>query len=112
MTDAYGYDVQCRIVGSHGIAALPEVPSPKIRVNGAIQHHIFMDWQTRFIDAYDVELQRFLDIVNGRKNYTEQIASAWDGYVAEITSDACVEALHQPGVTLPINVPERPALYK
>ena len=37
--------------------------------------------------------------------------SSWDGYVAAITSDACVTAQEREGEAVAITLPDRPALY-
>ena len=37
--------------------------------------------------------------------------SSWDGYVAAITSDACVTAQENEGEAVAITLPDRPALY-
>jgi len=36
--------------------------------------------------------------------------TAWDGYFAAVTADACVEAKHS-GQIVPIRIGERPAFY-
>ncbi|RIV15360.1 inositol 2-dehydrogenase, partial [Klebsiella pneumoniae] len=37
--------------------------------------------------------------------------NSWDGYVAAITSDACVTAQESEGAAIAINLPARPTLY-
>lgn len=110
VTDKYGYDIQCRVVGETGIVSLPEVASCEVRTEGRIEHSIFMDWQSRFIEAYDIEFQAFVDSV--LKLGKPAIPSAWDGYIASVTSDACVSALHQPGVKVDISLEDKPDFYK
>ena len=42
-----------------------------------------------FVASYDVELQ---DFINAAAKGTASGPTSWDGYVAAISSDACVEA--------------------
>lgn len=104
----YGYDIQCQVVGEEGIASLPEPMAVALRKEASLQSPILTDWKDRFIASYDVELQDFIDAA---AQGTAAGPSAWDGYVAAISSDACVEAQEKSGQIIPITLPERPALY-
>jgi myo-inositol 2-dehydrogenase/D-chiro-inositol 1-dehydrogenase len=103
----YGYDIQCEVVGETGIARLPEPLAVPLRSDGKRSASILMDWKQRFIEAYDVELQAFINSVRDG-----QIGgpSAWDGYSAAVTADACIEAQHS-GEIVPIILPVRPPFY-
>jgi len=103
----YGYDIQCEVVGETGIARLPEPSQVQLRSGAKLSNAILMDWKDRFIAAYDVELQAFIDSVRAG-----QIGgpSAWDGYAAAVTADACIEA-QKSGAIVPVSLPERPAFY-
>ncbi|MEB0040857.1 MULTISPECIES: Gfo/Idh/MocA family oxidoreductase [unclassified Pseudomonas] len=103
----YGYDIQCEVVGETGIARLPEPSQVQLRSGAKLSSAILMDWKDRFIAAYDVELQAFIDSVR-----IGQIGgpSAWDGYAAAVTADACIEA-QKSGAIVPVGLPERPAFY-
>lgn len=105
----YGYDIQCEVIGENGIASLPEPTQVIFRKAGNLQRGILMDWKKRFIDAYDVELQAFID--NATSGCFIQGATAWDGYAAAIAADACVTA-QQTGEIELINMPETPEFYK
>lgn len=107
VTCRFGYDIQCHVVGETGVASLPEPSSIPLRSNGRQGGEILMDWKMRFIDSYDVELQEWINdtklgMVNG--------PTAWDGYCASATAEACVEARHSKQV-VPILLPDRPAFY-
>jgi len=104
----YGYDIQCQVVGEEGIASLPEPMAIVIRKDAKLQNAILTDWKDRFIASYDVELQDFLAAA---ARGTASGPTAWDGYVAAISSDACVAAQRAPGTIVPISLPARPALY-
>lgn len=103
----YGYDIQCEVVGEKGIARLPEPSSVQMRSGASLSTAILMDWKQRFIDAYDVELQGF---INGVASGKVQGPSSWDGYTAAVTADACVAA-QRSGAIEPISLPQRPAFY-
>jgi myo-inositol 2-dehydrogenase/D-chiro-inositol 1-dehydrogenase len=104
----YGYDIQCEVVGEEGVAYLPEPLGVPTRQAARLGTPVLMDWKQRFIDSYDVELQAFIAAAS---RGTAAGPSAWDGYVAAVTADACVAAQARPGQTVPITLPARPALY-
>ncbi|KGJ06458.1 myo-inositol 2-dehydrogenase [Paracoccus halophilus] len=103
----YGYDIQCQVVGEEGLANLPEPMTIAMRREARLQSDILVDWKQRFIDSYDVELA---DFIQAAARGTAAGPTAWDGYVAAITSDACVEA-QESGRIVPISLPARPAHY-
>ena len=90
----YGYDVRCEAVGTSGRSALPELVAP--------------DFQTRFADAYRVELQEWVDAVlaGGPTG-----PSAWDGQRATVVAAACAQSLSS-GRTVEVPVEPRPELYR
>lgn len=104
---AYGYDIQCEVVGEEGIARLPEPSSVQMRKGAQLSTSILTDWKDRFIDAYDVELQAFInDVSSGSLTGP----SAWDGYAASVAADACLKAQNS-GAIEPVELPPRPAFY-
>lgn len=104
----YGYDIQCEVVGEDGIARLPEPMAVRMRLGAKLQNDILTDWKDRFVAAYDVELQDFL---KAAAQGTASGPTAWDGYMAAVTSDACVAAQERDGEAVAIPHPARPALY-
>ncbi|WGF88236.1 Gfo/Idh/MocA family protein [Marinivivus vitaminiproducens] len=103
----FGYDIQCQVVGEDGTASLPEPAAVAMRRDGQRSSAILMDWKLRFVDAYDVELQDWVDATAAG---AMRGPSAWDGYFAAVTSDACVEA-KRTGAIVPIVADGRPAFY-
>lgn len=104
---AYGYDIQCEVVGETGIAKLPEPASVQLRKDAKLSTTILTDWKDRFIDAYDVELQAFInDVTAGQL----QGPSAWDGFAASVAADACLKA-QESGAIEAVELPARPAFY-
>lgn len=104
----YGYDIQCQVVGEEGIASLPEPMAITKRLNATLQNEILTDWKDRFVASYDVELNDFIKAATAG---TAAGPSSWDGYMAAVTSDACVAAQDAEGTLIDITYPARPALY-
>jgi len=105
----YGYDIQCEVVGEEGIAKLPEYPSVVIRKNEKLSAGILNDWKERFMDAYNAEIQDFIDSV--LRKGEPQGPTSWDGYIAAVTSDACMKA-QLTGEKEQIVLPEAPEFYR
>lgn len=104
----YGYDIQCQVIGETGIAYLPEPSSVLVRSEAKLSNDILMDWKVRFFEAYDIEIQAFLDSIN--KTGAPNGPSAWDGYAAAVAGDACVKAQNTPEI-VPVTMKQRPAFY-
>ena len=103
----YGYDIQCQIVGEDGTASLPDPAQPVLRTEGQLRSGILQDWRDRFVNAYDIEIQEWVDSVAAG---TVSGPTSWDGYAASVITDAGVEALHS-GRIVPISIKDRPAFY-
>ncbi|MEP6559777.1 MAG: Gfo/Idh/MocA family oxidoreductase [Nakamurella sp.] len=103
----YGYDIRGEVVGESGTAALAEASPISIRSNNSVAGRVPADWRERFIAAYDVEFQEWVD---GIRDGGTHGPSSWDGYAAAAVSDAAVEALHS-GARFVVNLGEKPALY-
>ncbi|MGF7450110.1 Gfo/Idh/MocA family oxidoreductase, partial [Klebsiella michiganensis] len=104
----YGYDIQCEVVGETGIARLPEPSAVQMRKAANLSTAILTDWKDRFIKAYDVELQAFINDVQAGQLHGP---SAWDGYAASVAADACIKA-QETSEPVEVTLPECPAFYK
>ncbi|MBE7210358.1 MAG: Gfo/Idh/MocA family oxidoreductase [Gluconacetobacter diazotrophicus] len=104
---AYGYDIQCEVVGERGTARLPEPPDVSVRLDAQHATPVLVDWKDRFLSAYDHELADFL---RGCRERDIGGPSAWDGFAAAIASDAGVAAQKEAG-PIPIALPDRPGFY-
>ena len=104
----YGYDIRGEVVGEDGTAALGESSPITVRRNNMYSGRVPEDWRERFIRAYDVEFQEWIDAVAGGG---ELGPSAWDGYAAAVVSDAAVASLFGAGGRVEIKLGEKPALY-
>jgi myo-inositol 2-dehydrogenase/D-chiro-inositol 1-dehydrogenase len=104
----YGYDIRGEVVGEDGTAALGDASPVVVRREGGFTGRVPADWRERFVRAYDVELQEWLDTVAAGVEPTGP--TAWDGYAAAVVSDAALEALAS-GVRTTVKLAEKPALY-
>jgi myo-inositol 2-dehydrogenase/D-chiro-inositol 1-dehydrogenase len=66
------------------------------------------DWRERFIRAYDLEFQEWINAVSAGGSTGP---SSWDGYAATVVCDAGVEALHS-GRRVEVSLRDQPDLYK
>ena len=103
----YGYDIRGEVVGENGTAALGEASPVTLRLNGGIVNRVPTDWRERFIRAYDVEFQEWIDAVRSGGEFGP---SSWDGYAAAVVSDAALEA-RRTNTRVAIQLPDRPSLY-
>jgi myo-inositol 2-dehydrogenase/D-chiro-inositol 1-dehydrogenase len=104
----YGYDIRGEISGEQGTAALGELSPVAVRTGGRRSTPVPVDWRERFLAAYDVEFQEWIDSLTG--GGAPVGPSAWDGYAAAVVSDAGVAALRT-GERVEVTLAERPKLY-
>jgi myo-inositol 2-dehydrogenase / D-chiro-inositol 1-dehydrogenase len=104
----YGYDIRGEVVCEEGTATLGEPSLVRLRRAGTVADPVPADWRERFVRAYDVELQAWVDAVSGDG---ELGPSSWDGYAAAAVSDAGLQALRT-GERVPVSLGDRPVLYE
>ncbi|GAA2262209.1 Gfo/Idh/MocA family oxidoreductase [Glycomyces scopariae] len=104
----YGYDIQCEIVGETGTVRLPDPAAPLVRSGGRAAYPLVQDFPSRFADAFDTELQEWVDALHAG---LPAGPSAWDGYAATVVTNAAVEA-RRTGAIVPVDLPARPDFYK
>lgn len=103
-----GYDIQCEVCCEEGFLKLPELPAVPMLVNAQRVSPICRDWSERFVEAYNVEIQEWIDsTLEGRVDGP----TAWDGLVACITGDAGQNA-RETGTVIQIELPECPGFYR
>ena len=105
----YGYDIRGEVVGENGTAALGELSAVTVRRGGQASAPVPADWRERFIRAYDVEFQEWIDSVAATGRPAGP--SAWDGYAAAVSCDAALVALHS-GERAPVTLADQPKLYQ
>lgn len=104
----YGYDIRGEVVGEDGTAALADRGRVVLRSANSAGVRVPEDWRERFITAYDVEFQEWIDEVSSGRDLTGP--SSWDGFAAQAVCDAGVQALYD-GERVSIELPARPELY-
>jgi len=95
----FGYQVTTEAVFSQSVARIGDGQRDDLA-----EHTSFT---TRFADAYDIEVQRWVDAVRGGDLVDGP--NAWDGYLVSLACEAGVRALS--GGVQEIETPERPAFY-
>ncbi len=105
----YGYEVSAEIVGERGTAVTMPPGLALIRSRGAQSVTVPRDHLTRFQEAYFPELTEWVHSVQTRQTFTG--ATAWDGYISLLVSDACIQSL-QSGTPVPVSTPARPGFYQ
>jgi myo-inositol 2-dehydrogenase/D-chiro-inositol 1-dehydrogenase len=104
----YGYDIRGEVVGEEGTAALGASSPIIVRKNNSYSGRVPDDWRERFIRAYDVEFQEWIDAVRDGSQFGP---SAWDGYAAAVVSDAAIRSLFDGDGRVEVKLGDRPALY-
>ena len=105
----FGYDINCEVVCEDGALKMAQPAYPSIRKNAAVSSAIDTDCFVRFKDAYDKEVQDWVDnaeagVITG--------PNAWDGYLAAITADALVKAQETGQIEKIVTAVEKPEFYK
>jgi myo-inositol 2-dehydrogenase/D-chiro-inositol 1-dehydrogenase len=104
----YGYEIRCEVSGETGTVELADPAPVTIRREGAAAGLVPADWRERFALSYDIELREWVDTAaTGRPPLGP---GAWDGFVAQVVSDAALQSLHTDG-RVAIELPPRPGLY-
>jgi myo-inositol 2-dehydrogenase/D-chiro-inositol 1-dehydrogenase len=104
----YGYDIRGEVIGEDGTAALADRGPVVLRTGNTIRVGVPEDWRERFITAYDVEFQEWIQEVSRGATLTGP--SSWDGYAAQVVCDAGVRSLYE-GERVEIKLPAKPDLY-
>ena len=105
---AYGYDIRGEILGETGTIELAESSRIIIKREGQYAGRVPVDWRERFLRAYDIEFQEWIDAVAAGHSTGP---SSWDGYAATLVTDAGIEALRT-GQRAAVSMREQPDLYQ
>ncbi|MFF1293518.1 MULTISPECIES: Gfo/Idh/MocA family protein [unclassified Streptomyces] len=103
----FGYQVQAEVVCERGTARIGDGHAMVTNMAGRWGGTISQDFIDRFADAYDRELQVWVDATR-RGEVTGP--STWDGYAAAAVCEAGVRALNEGG-RVEVELVERPPLY-
>jgi myo-inositol 2-dehydrogenase / D-chiro-inositol 1-dehydrogenase len=104
----FGYQVQAEVVCERGTARVGDGHALVTHAAGRGGGIIAQDYIERFADAYDREIQAWVDATR-RGEVTGP--SAWDGYAVAAVCEAGVRALEEKARTA-VELVERPALYR
>jgi myo-inositol 2-dehydrogenase/D-chiro-inositol 1-dehydrogenase len=105
----YGYEVSGEIVGERGTALTMQPGLALVRSREARSVAVSTDGLAYFQEAYVSELLHWVHAIQTRQAFPG--ATAWDGYMSLVVSDACIQSLHG-GTPLPVPMPERPGFYQ
>ncbi|MEU5891369.1 Gfo/Idh/MocA family oxidoreductase [Streptomyces sp. NPDC047461] len=103
----FGYQVQAEVVCERGTARIGDGHAMVTNMAGRWGGTISQDFIDRFADAYDRELQVWVDATR-RGEVTGP--STWDGYAAAAVCEAGVRALNEGG-RVEVELVDRPPLY-
>ena len=102
------YDIKCEVCCEDAILNLPEPSNIEVCAKAFRGHAVHSDWSTRFVDAYNVEIQEWIDATKaGRVDGP----TAWDGYAGQVTAAAASKARDAQTV-VKIEMDEMPEFYK
>lgn len=107
VNSGFGYQVRCEAVCEKGSARIGEDRTMQVTTADGAREEVAQDYLVRFADAYDREVQAWVDATRqGRVTG----ASAWDGYASSVVAEAGVRALESGGRTT-VELAPRPDLY-
>ncbi|MCF1593665.1 Gfo/Idh/MocA family protein [Streptomyces muensis] len=104
----FGYQVQAEVVCERGTARVGDGHAMVTNAAGRWGGIIAQDYIERFADAYDREVQAWVDATR-RGEITGP--SAWDGYAVAAVCEAGVRALEEGG-RVAVDLVDRPTLYQ
>ncbi|MFD9794908.1 Gfo/Idh/MocA family protein [Streptomyces sp. NPDC059070] len=104
----FGYEVRCEAVCERGSVSTGAGAGPVVRREGRWGGEVPQDYTERFADAYDREVQAWVDATRAGRVTGP---STWDGYAAAVVCEAGVTA-QRTGGRVPVELGlERPGLY-
>ncbi|MEV5592615.1 Gfo/Idh/MocA family oxidoreductase [Streptomyces sp. NPDC052496] len=104
----FGYQVSCEAVCEGGTARIGDDHGVFVNAAGKWGGSITPGFVERFEEAYDRQVQRWVDAT--RRGEVEG-PSCWDGYAAAVVCEAGVRA-QTTGERVEVELGERPALYR
>ncbi|MHA5052232.1 Gfo/Idh/MocA family protein [Streptomyces sp. SD15] len=108
VNSGFGYQVRCEAVCESGSARIGDEHTMVVTAAGSASEVVAQDYLVRFADAYDREVQAWVDATReGRVTGP----SAWDGYAASAVAEAGVRAQRTDG-RVAVELAPRPELYR
>ncbi|GGN47941.1 inositol 2-dehydrogenase [Streptomyces albiflavescens] len=103
----FGYQVRCEAVCESGSARIGDEHAMVVTTAGGANEEVAQDYLVRFADAYDREVQAWVDATRAGRVTGP---SVWDGYAASAVAEAGVRALENGG-RVTVELAPRPDLY-
>jgi myo-inositol 2-dehydrogenase/D-chiro-inositol 1-dehydrogenase len=103
----YGYDIRCEVVAESGTVSLADGGEIVLTSSGLRSRPVPVDWRERFVRAYDIELQEWVEAVSSGE---PSGPNSWDGYAAAAVVAGCLEALRS-GQRSTVQLKAAPELY-
>lgn len=107
VNSGFGYQVGCEAVCESGSARIGDEHTMVVTSAGGAYEEVAQDYLVRFADAYDREVQAWVDATRAGRVTGP---SAWDGYAASAVAEAGVRALENGG-RVTVELAPRPDLY-
>ncbi|WP_085528492.1 Gfo/Idh/MocA family protein [Kocuria massiliensis] len=104
---SYGYEVSGEITLEKGTLEFGRPDGVTYRQKRSVSHCVPPDFRGRFLDAYNDEIQAWVDGIHANRITGP---SAWDGYAATVVVETGVRA-QRSGKIEPVNLPEKPDFY-
>lgn len=105
----FGYQVTTEAVFESGVARIGQPGGMQLWSKGNFATAEHQNFVTRFADAYDAQVQRWVDAVHSGDLIDGP--NAWDGYLVALNCEAGVKAMQTPG-PVSVDAPVRPDFYK
>jgi myo-inositol 2-dehydrogenase / D-chiro-inositol 1-dehydrogenase len=105
----YGYEVSAEIVGERGTALTMQPGPALVRSREARSVAVSSDGLVYFQEAYVSELTHWVHAIQTGQTFPG--ATAWDGYMSLLVSDACIQSLHS-STLVAVSTPARPGFYQ
>ena len=102
------YDIKCEVVCEDGVLNLPKPAYIEVLANGIRGNAVDVHWATRFEEAYDTELQAW---INGCLGGYVDGPTAWDGYACQVAATAAGKARETQSI-VPVIYDEMPEFYR
>ncbi|MFG2602443.1 Gfo/Idh/MocA family protein [Streptomyces sp. NPDC048514] len=100
----FGYQVRCEAVGEAGSARIGDEHTMVVTTGGRAAQEVAQDYLVRFADAYDREVQAWVDATR-RGRVTGP--GVWDGYAVSVVAEAGVRSL-ETGRRVAVDLAPRP----
>ncbi|GAA3044462.1 Gfo/Idh/MocA family protein [Streptomyces glomeratus] len=107
VNSGFGYQVRCEAVCENGSARIGDGHTMVVTTGGTAHQEVAQDYLVRFADAYDREVQAWVDATRQGRVAGP---SVWDGYAASAVAEAGVRA-RRDGVRQTVDLAPRPGLY-